>query len=1114
MIAPGQHRLARLQVVNWGTFNGAFDLPVPRAGLLVTGPSGSGKSSLLDALASVLVQPRWLQFNAAAQEGGAADRSRSLVSYVRGAYKREADGSTGEVSTTFLRPGATWSAVGLTFDDGRGRVTTVLRLFHLPRGTTASGDLASVFCLAEEPVDLLALQGFAENGLDQRRLKASHPSWWVHPTYSAFAPRLQRRLGLASDQAQRLLHKTQSAKNLTSLDTLLREFMLDQPDTFDLVTSATEQFHELAAAHASVVDARRQRESLAPLRPIDTERTHLLDERDALAGEQQHLETARLTRQLERTASDLQGLETRLTRLASEVDAADEAERAGRDDRDAAWRLVEGRGGRELEALEHEAAAQRAMVEQRGQLRRQVQATADAVGLAVPAAEAGWAGFLAEASAAGDALAEAEDAREARHRLSGEHAEARSRVRQIEGELSSLRLQRSGLEQQLVTLRDDLVAATGASAERLAFAGELIEVRPGEAAWTGPIERILRSLARTLLVPDDLYPHVSALVDERSLGLRLLYVRVPARVVAAPEPADARSLVHKVSVAASEHAGWLSAELARRFDYACVDSVAALRSVVRGVTPNGQVRHSETRHEKDDRSGVDDRRHWVLGSSRAARQEALQSALVQAQVAEASAREARDAAETARDARVERARALALVRDVTWEQVDVAGADKRLAEMVGRADTLRNTAGLAEAQAALGRAEQHLAEAIEHARALRERRTRTQADRDRLADQRERWRRDLDSRAAVPDVVASRLAARFSSAAEPDVDQAARAVAERLTHDVQAADRRLGNAANRAERIMQAYKLGWPAESSDLLIQVDYLPDYLAILGRLEADRLPEFEDRFFDLLQGQSRNNIGALAQRINQSRREIRERVQPINDSLRQTEYAPGEYLHVRVDDRRLPEVTVFLRDLAEITSGSLEDALGSGLGADERARAEARFVRMRDLIRRLSSSEPEEVRWRTQCLDTRLHVQFLAEVRDGDGRTVDYFAGAAGLSGGERQKLVTFCLAAALRYQLARDGAPLPNYGLVVLDEAFDKTDPAFTRAGLDVFRTFGFQLLLATPLKMLQTLEDYVGGAAVVLNEAGSGSHVELMLFDEVGAPEVASARVDAAQEALL
>ncbi|NHB84484.1 hypothetical protein G7085_07340 [Tessaracoccus sp. HDW20] len=35
------------------------------------------------------------------------------------------------------------------------------------------------------------------------------------------------------------------------------------------------------------------------------------------------------------------------------------------------------------------------------------------------------------------------------------------------------------------------------------------------------------------------------------------------------------------------------------------------------------------------------------------------------------------------------------------------------------------------------------------------------------------------------------------------------------------------------------------------------------------------------------------------------------------------------------------------------------------------------------------------------------------------------------------------------------------MVVIDEAFDKADHTFTQAGLEVFRTFGFQLLLATP-----------------------------------------------------
>lgn len=121
-----QQRLERIQLVNWGTFNGSFTLPVPRDGLLITGPSGSGKSSLLDALAAVLVQPKWLMFNAAAQEGGVSDRNRSLISYVRGAFKREADDATGEVSTAYLRTGATWSGIALTFDDGTGAGTSVI----------------------------------------------------------------------------------------------------------------------------------------------------------------------------------------------------------------------------------------------------------------------------------------------------------------------------------------------------------------------------------------------------------------------------------------------------------------------------------------------------------------------------------------------------------------------------------------------------------------------------------------------------------------------------------------------------------------------------------------------------------------------------------------------------------------------------------------------------------------------------------------------------------------------------------------------------------------------------------------------------------------------------
>ncbi|MFT3860779.1 ATP-binding protein [Micropruina sp.] len=1091
----GQHRLRRVQLVNWGTFNGAFDLAVPRSGLLVTGPSGSGKSSLLDALAAVLVHPKWLQFNAAAQEGGVTDRARSLLSYVRGAHKREADAESGEVATAYLRPGATWSGIALTFDDGDGRLTTLIRLFHLARGANAVTDVSSLFVLADEAVELLTLAPFAQNGLQQRQLKAAHPTWPVAPTYPPFAARLQRRLGLASDQAQRLLHKTQSAKSLTSLDTLLREFMLDAPDTFELVQQAIAQFQELAAAHSSVVDARRQVETLHPLQQIAVEHGELESRQAVLAEEQLHLDAVRLHLQLQRSAAQEQQLADTLTGLEIEVQRADAALAERRRDRDTAKSAVDGLGGQELTALERDADDQAQRLERVTRQRARAEQLASGCGLTLPDTAAEWSAFQATVSARLAELAETTEQKERRYSLSGAHADAQQQLRRLQADLDSLNRQGSTIEPGLLALRDDLLRSTRVPRERLPFAGELLAVHAEHAEWTGAIERVLYSFARTLLVPDDLYPHVSELIEQRHLGLRLRYDRVPSSYREAGTPSDSRSLTLRLDVVDCEFAGWLRATVATRFDYACVGSVAELRAVQRGVTRTGQVRHSATRHEKDDRTKVDDRRFWALGSSTDAKRDALQTAIAEAQEAEQGARNQRDHAEQRRDARQQQAAELDQLASMEWPELDRAGVALQLEQTRARAARLRATnADLAAALNAFEVAESAVRQAEKLQRSLLEEQSGVRHRWSALTERRARWSEELTPLPPVPPATHAALTTRFAEASdEPDV--AARAIAHDLASAAQKVTARLEQNHRRTERIMQDYKQNWPARAADLAIQADFLPDYLTILEALRADRLPEFEDRFFDLLQSQSRNNIGAIAQVLNNSRREIRERVDPINASLLRTEFAPGRHLHVRVDDRRLPEVTEFLRTLAEITSGSLEDALGSDLSSEARTAAEQRFVVLRDLLTRLASSEPINQRWRNQCLDTRLHVQFVAEVRDGDGRVVDLYTGAGGLSGGERQKLVVFCLAAALRYQLARDGDDQPNYGLVVLDEAFDKTDPAFTRAGLDVFRSFGFQLVLATPLKMLQTLEDYVGGAAVVLNEPGVGSRFEVMLFED-------------------
>jgi uncharacterized protein YPO0396 len=108
----------------------------------------------------------------------------------------------------------------------------------------------------------------------------------------------------------------------------------------------------------------------------------------------------------------------------------------------------------------------------------------------------------------------------------------------------------------------------------------------------------------------------------------------------------------------------------------------------------------------------------------------------------------------------------------------------------------------------------------------------------------------------------------------------------------------------------------------------------------------------------------------------------------------------------------------------------------------------------------------------------VEFIGRELDKEGTQVEVYRGGSGKSGGQRQKLATTCLAAALRYQLGGDDHGLPQYAPVVLDEAFDKADNEFTALAMNIFAEFGFQMIVATPLKSVMTLEPFIGGACFV------------------------------------
>ncbi len=175
-------------------------------------------------------------------------------------------------------------------------------------------------------------------------------------------------------------------------------------------------------------------------------------------------------------------------------------------------------------------------------------------------------------------------------------------------------------------------------------------------------------------------------------------------------------------------------------------------------------------------------------------------------------------------------------------------------------------------------------------------------------------------------------------------------------------------------------------------------------------------------------------------------------------------------------------------------IRQSLSRAFEADQEI-SEQRFLIIRELVNRLSSQETAEKRWQESVLDVRQHVEFIGRELDQDGREIEVYRSGAGKSGGQRQKLATTCLAAALRYQLGGSDHEFPVYAPVVLDEAFDKADNEFTALAMNIFKNFGFQMIVATPLKSVMTLEPFIGGACFIDIGDRQRSSVLLIEYDE-------------------
>ncbi len=710
-------RLTRLELYNWGTFDQrVWSLDANARNTLLTGDIGSGKSTIVDAVTTLLLPANRISYNKAA---GADTRERSLRSYVLGYYKSERNEVTGTTKPVALRDGTKYSVIlGVFGNEGYDATVAIAQVFWL-RGADAGGQPDRFYVTADKPLSVAV--DFADFGSDmtalRRRLRAGGAR--VNDSFPEYGKDFRRRLGIESEQAMELFHRTVSMKSVGNLTDFVRDHMLEPFDAAKWTANIVAHFEDLTKAHEAVQRARAQLSALGPLLAecdahdkVVAEIAALTAQRNALKYYFADLKAGLVDRLLDDLSSERAQLRAQLTELATRLTDLRSRERSLDIE-------LAGHGGNRLAEIdrllkEGEAACRDRMdrAERFGKLLAEA-------GLDPVETAEHFAARRHQIAAARDRAKQ--DLADAQNRLTDAGYAAKAlgdKAAGVNAELVSLREHPNNIPKRQLDLRAWMCRELRLDARALPFAGELIAVRPAEADWEGAAERLLHGFALSVLVPDQHYAAVSDWIDGHHLKARVVYYRVPdpAREGRIPPPnTSPGALAAKLDIRDHPFAPWLEREVARRADFECVETMAEFRRAAKAITKAGQFKGDRGRHEKDDRHRIDDRSQYVLGWSNERKLEALlwQATSLAAQLS--GVEEEQAAYENARDTAIDRGQVLAGLdqtrefAEIDWQSVvnrteelkaekrELEAASAELARLNRELETVRDQISIADA---------------------------------------------------------------------------------------------------------------------------------------------------------------------------------------------------------------------------------------------------------------------------------------------------------------------------------------------------------------------------------------------------------------------------------
>lgn len=1066
--------LSSLEFYNWGGFQGYHRAEIDSNGTAVIGPTGSGKTTLVDALMTLLcATPR---YNLASTGGHESDRD--LVSYVRG-VSGPGDGGAGQ--SHIARQGKTVTAIAATLERDGAQVRLGAVLWFEGTSSSAS-DLKKLWLLAESPdqtVEHWLNQHHAGGMRALRYMEKESTGIWPFPSKKMFLARLREYFEVG-ENAFTLLNRAAGLKQLNSIDEIFRELVLDDRAAFDRAAEVGKSFDDLTDIHRELEIARNQQRSLQPVAD-GWQRYKVLQEQLItqqslestlpiwFAEQGHHLWLAKV----DKLEQEHKCAEAKRERCQSEL-----ALQKGKVDQHRQRYLQVGGAG--IDQLRQRIEEWGKVCERRGRQAEQYRLLAKRLGMPDAVSASTFEVNQKQIHERHSVLArQIENAQQLYFQAGVDEKELNEKLKALQQERTEVeRRPGSNLGGQFHAFRNELAQELGLDEVALPFVAELVQVKQEDQEWRGAIERAIGSHRLRILVPAQSTQAALRWVNQRHnrLHVRLLEMKEPASRPAFLEDGFTRKLQFKDH----PYREAVKALLADN-DRHCVASPEQLRHMPHTMTAQGLMSGKTRFFDKQDQKRLDD--DWLTGFDNRDRLAFLSGQINELNEQLKPAKSALDATRDTVKELEDSALLLKSLQTLHFDDIDLPGAQEQLNSLRAQLEALtRPDSDLAmvkleleEAEAMLEQLEAQCGQHLCECAALESKFKDAEAAARKAFHRAEKGMDDMQrqlAQAHFPTLTAENLEEIF------DLERDHLRV---LREQLKTLEEKLGTQqVELANRMSDALKLdtGALAETGRKLADI---PKYLERLRVLTEEALPQKLKRFLEYLNRSSDDGVTQLLSYIDHEVSVIEERLEDLNNTMRRVDFQPGRYLRLVANKVIHESLRTLQRAQRQLASARFNEDEG-----------ESHYKALQDLVMLLKDACDHSRNLGPKALlDPRFRLEFAVSVVDRETKEViETRTGSQGGSGGEKEIIASYVLTASLSYALCPDGSSRPLFGTIVLDEAFSRSSHAVAGRIIAALKEFGLHAVFITPNKEMRLLRHHTRSAVVVHRRGTESSVVSL------------------------